>query len=171
MAQSSAASIQEFGGKVLSERTRDKIQKQRERMFKQNPGPGAAGGMQRDQRGRYVRTGPERELLKALAQGVQSGDISHDIIAQFPVKFGSTEYTIDFAMPDIKLAIEVDGAIFHEPEEQQSRDRQRDEKLQSLGWTIVRFTDKEVEIHSRQCIDSIIKYMGQKENWLRGKGR
>ena len=157
--------IQEFGGKVLKQKTRNKIQKYKERMLKSHAPD--ASGMERDEKGRVIFTGPERELLKALADEVRKGEINYNIYAQFPVKAGGEEYTIDFAMVPIKLGLEVDGALFHSTPEQQADDRTRDGRLAMQGWTILRFTDRQVESKMRDVIDSIIQNMIRKENYLK----
>ena len=88
---------------------------------------------------------------------------------QFPVQYGSTELSLDFAMPDIKLAIEVDGALYHSTEEQIQDDRQSDAKLKQLGWTVLRFKDKEVEAQEREVMETIIRHIISKENYLQGR--
>jgi len=169
MKSSSVANIKEFGGMVLKQRTREKIISQRDRAFKA-PAKGKDGdGMVRDGKGRFMMTSNERELLKGLVQSVRKGEIRFAVIPQHPVKAGAEEYTIDFAMPQIKLGLEVDGALFHSTKEQIADDRRRDDLLAQQGWTIVRFTDRQVETQMRQVIDSVIKNMIRKENWLQEK--
>lgn len=47
-------------------------------------------------------------------------------------------YYVDFAFPDIGLAIEADGAEFH-GRDRRERDRKRDWILSRAGWTVKRF--------------------------------
>ncbi len=47
---------------------------------------------------------------------------------------------VDIAFPDVKLAIEIDGYAFHRDEERFQRDRTRQNRLVSAGWTVLRFT-------------------------------
>jgi very-short-patch-repair endonuclease len=47
-------------------------------------------------------------------------------------------YYVDFAFPDIRLAVEADGAAYHS-EERKERDRRRDGFLRSRGWAVMRF--------------------------------
>ena len=166
-ASSSVANIREFGGKVLKKRSREKITKYKDRLFKSRQQQDDISGYSRDDKGRIQFTGPERELMKELVASVKRGEIRHNLQAQFPVQTSGEEYTLDFAMPDIKLGIEVDGALFHSTDEQIASDKKRDDKLAQLGWTILRFTDKEVENHTRQVIEVIIKQQIQKENWFK----
>jgi len=46
---------------------------------------------------------------------------------------------VDFGWPDRKVALEYDGA-YHADPLQQRKDRQRDEELRSLGWTVIHMT-------------------------------
>jgi very-short-patch-repair endonuclease len=56
----------------------------------------------------------------------------------------SQEYQLDAAYPSIKLGIEADSETFHAGNEQIQRDKHRDAVLAGEGWTILRFTDKEL---------------------------
>lgn len=51
---------------------------------------------------------------------------------------------IDAAYPDLKLAIEVDGFEHHSSPDAFQRDRTRQNRLVALGWTVLRFTWKDV---------------------------
>jgi len=55
-------------------------------------------------------------------------------------------YYVDFAFPDVRLAVEADGAAYHEGANRQ-RDAKRDWILKREGWTVQRF--KGSTIHSR----------------------
>lgn len=63
-------------------------------------------------------------------------------------------YIVDFACPEHKLIIEIDGAS-HSLDQNISRDAARDEKLALLGWQVVRFTNDEVYGH----IDDVCMYL------------
>ena len=52
-------------------------------------------------------------------------------------------YIVDFYCPAAKLVIEVDGGQ-HYSEERMNKDKQRDDYLSSLGFKILRFSDREV---------------------------
>ena len=43
----------------------------------------------------------------------------------------------DLADPDLKFAVEYDGADWHSTPEQLARDRRRRDRARALGWTIV----------------------------------
>ncbi|MBI1807935.1 MAG: DUF559 domain-containing protein, partial [Ignavibacteria bacterium] len=52
-------------------------------------------------------------------------------------------YVLDFYIPKIKLAIEVDGAT-HCTDEELAYDKHRQEEIESLGIKFVRFTNPEI---------------------------
>lgn len=167
--QNQNLNISDFGGKVLTEKTREKILRLKEKSLKkQKPesNDASSGGMARDEKGRIMLTSQERMLLKELSKSIHKGDIRQSIVSQYPVNYSGTEYTLDFGMPNIKLGIEVDGTIFHSTEDQKREDRQRDSKLTQLGWTMLRFTDREVETRMREVIETIIRAVIRKENWI-----
>jgi very-short-patch-repair endonuclease len=51
---------------------------------------------------------------------------------------------IDFAWPDLKIAIEVDGWEKRATPERMSGDHERQAELAGLGWVVVRFTWEQV---------------------------
>lgn len=53
------------------------------------------------------------------------------------VHVGRRKYELDFAWPEIRLNIEVDGGE-HDLPSRKLKDEQRDERLQAAGWTVVR---------------------------------
>ena len=50
------------------------------------------------------------------------------------------QWILDFAYPEVKLALEVDGWEVHSSPAALQRDLQRQNALIALGWTILRFT-------------------------------
>jgi REase_MTES_1575/Transcriptional regulator, AbiEi antitoxin len=57
---------------------------------------------------------------------------------------GIVVYRLDLAYPELKLAIEYDGAEFHTSVEDRERDERRRAHLRRLGWTIVVLTSPDV---------------------------
>jgi len=53
------------------------------------------------------------------------------------------DYIVDFVCEDDGLIIEVDGA-YHAEKSQQEDDQLRTEKLEALGFRVIRFTNEEV---------------------------
>jgi len=169
--QSSVANISQFGGRALKKDKREKILKQKEQLFKEYEKSQLPQGVMRDQKGRVMFTGPEREVMRELLRLKKDGTIKYGIYPQYEVKHGSQAYTIDFALPQLMLGVEVDGYIFHSSDEQIADDNARDAKLASHGWTIVRFTDEEIDDKLRLVMESIISLINKKENELKNKNK
>ena len=52
-------------------------------------------------------------------------------------------YIVDFYCPQVKLIVEIDGGQHYE-EKGQHQDRQRDQYLEKLGFTVLRFSNIDV---------------------------
>jgi very-short-patch-repair endonuclease len=65
-------------------------------------------------------------------------------------------YWLDFAIPEIKLAIETDGKRWHADKK---KDLLRTKYLNKLGWNVIRFTDEELKkpTEVRQEVNKIIR--------------
>ncbi len=63
-------------------------------------------------------------------------------VSQFIIRdrSGSFVCRVDFAYPDRRLLIELDGRSFHEGEDSFQSDRDKQNITQGLGWTTLRFT-------------------------------
>ena len=86
---------------------------------------------------RKQSTKAEIKLWKDVLRGQQMHGLT--FLRQRPV----ASFIADFMCKDIMLIIEVDGYT-HEWEEQWKLDQERQKKLEGLGFTILRFSDKEV---------------------------
>lgn len=53
-------------------------------------------------------------------------------------------YYVDFAHLDSRVVIEIDGAAYHSTPEQIERDQYRQQFIERQGWTVTRFTGKQV---------------------------
>lgn len=79
------------------------------------------------------------------------------LVPQLDETTGGRSIRIDFAfiLLQEKLAVEVDGHDFHErTKEQAERDRSRDRAMIADGWTVLRFTGREV---FRNPIEGVIE--------------
>jgi very-short-patch-repair endonuclease len=63
---------------------------------------------------------------------------------------------VDFAYPELKLAIEVDGYEKHSSPEAFQHDRSRQNNLVELGWTILRFTWGDI-VHRPEMVAARIR--------------
>jgi len=87
----------------------------------------------------------ERKMAAALH------DACITVYPQFP--FGP--YTLDFAISDIKLAIECDGTYWHTLQEVVKRDKKRDNYLRRHGWHVLRFTEDQINANIESCINTV----------------
>jgi very-short-patch-repair endonuclease len=85
---------------------------------------------------RLGATGPERILWTKLNRSQLGG---FRFRRQHPIG----NYVLDFYCPEVRLCIELDG-FSHDAAEQMQKDRIRDERLQSSGVEILRFSNQEV---------------------------
>lgn len=90
----------------------------------------------REQLGDGAQATSERRLHTILTEGGLTGWVANFGVALFDDRF----LVIDVAFPDWALAIEVDGWAYHHDVDRFRRDRQRQNTLVSLGWTVLRFT-------------------------------
>lgn len=70
--------------------------------------------------------------------------------AQQPALGG--KYRIDFALPDKKIGIELDGYAWHSSREAFTKDRERQRELELAGWRIIRFSGSEVKNDAARCV-------------------
>ena len=69
------------------------------------------------------------------------------------------QFIVDFYCKDLQLAIEVDGSI-HFEEGRQERDAIRQERLTSLGITMIRFSDTDVKNNLSWVLEEIKENIG-----------
>ncbi|MGD0035876.1 MAG: DUF559 domain-containing protein [Bacteroidota bacterium] len=81
--------------------------------------------------------------------------LGYDFHRQKPID----EYVVDFYCPRLKLVLEIDGDSHDGKEE---ADRVRQEKLESLGLTILRFWDSDVKSN----VDGIVE---QLREWIEAR--
>jgi very-short-patch-repair endonuclease len=60
----------------------------------------------------------------------------------------------------VKLVVECDGHDFHEKTKQQAkRDKQRDRKLMSKGYSVMRFTGSEIWNDPRKAVHEVLSFV------------
>ena len=67
------------------------------------------------------------------------------------------EYQLDAAIPALRLGLEADGEIYHSNPEKIAKDRKRDMLLATQGWTILRFTENELNEHPEEVLKVIMQ--------------
>lgn len=68
-------------------------------------------------------------------------------------------YIVDFACPEHKLVVEIDGPS-HTFDQRIERDQVRDQMLAHLGWTALRFTNEDVLEHLDDVCTHILRVIG-----------
>lgn len=68
---------------------------------------------------------------------------------------------VDFAFPEDKVIVEVDGKEFHGSEKARKQDYERDRYLQTIGWKVMRITAEDV-------FDNPAKSAYKIKNFLKG---
>lgn len=73
---------------------------------------------------------------------------------------GKANAVIDFAFPTIMVALEIDGPE-HFTKSGLAKDKLRTEKLNALGWRVIRVTNGEVEVGAHAALMKVIEpYLG-----------
>jgi very-short-patch-repair endonuclease len=88
---------------------------------------------------------PANVKLTSLEQIMMKTLMAMSLPFRIGVQFPLGPYRTDFAIPVLKLAIDVDGAYWHERPEAQVKDAQRDAELAAFGWSVMRFKEKELK--------------------------
>lgn len=83
------------------------------------------------------------KLEQKLYNLILSANIPYAFYAQYQAGPG-LQYQLDGAFPAMKLGIEADSRTFHNSPEKIASDQQRDAQLATQGWTILRFTEEEI---------------------------
>jgi very-short-patch-repair endonuclease len=74
----------------------------------------------------------------------------HEGLSPIP-QFRIESYIVDFAFPDVKLAIEADGVAYHSGDRRE-RDRKRDWRLKmQFDWTVMRFYGATIHNKAGNC--------------------
>jgi ribosomal protein S27E len=77
---------------------------------------------------------------------------------QYPIKKGvdllgrDNYYFVDFAVLDMKIAIECDGVAWHTDK---NKDDLRQVYIESQGWQVIRFTENEINSNVLSCVNKV----------------
>jgi len=84
---------------------------------------------------------------------------------QLGVKFNRQyiigDYIVDFVCLEKKLIIEIDGG-YHSEYEQIQKDEHRTEKLEAMGFNVIRYTNEELFASIKDVLNKIRKLLNQK---------
>jgi very-short-patch-repair endonuclease len=110
-------------------------------------------------------TKPEQKLFSI----VKSLNVPLRLFAQYEFKVPGEQnaYLLDFAFPDIMLNFEADGDFWHSDASAVERDKQRDMKLASMGWRVVRIKESalntNVELVTQIIVNNIKDTIAQRK--------
>lgn len=97
-------------------------------------------------------TVPQMALAKALGRGWEM---------ELPVRTGQKRgsgyphcYKVDIGNAGLKIAIEADGPS-HSALQRKAGDAKRDALLRGLGWTVLRFTNKQINENLPACVQTV----------------
>lgn len=62
---------------------------------------------------------------------------------------------VDFAYPELLIALEADGWAFHSDPDAFQRDREKWRELQKIGWIVLCFTHEDIVLHPEEVIETI----------------
>ena len=100
-------------------------------------------------------TNPEKLIMEAIPE----------ITWNYAIGLGSrgngypSNYKVDLAFPDLKLAIEVNGNS-HNVLSRREQDLKKVARLTTLGWTVLRFKNQEVIQQTQKVISTILESKG-----------
>lgn len=78
---------------------------------------------------------------------------------QYPIRLPLGLIHVDFAYPEMMLAIETDGYAYHQDKRAFERDRERDAELAMLGWTTLRYTWAKLRFDPHFVARSVIHHL------------
>ena len=95
---------------------------------------------------------PQTPAEATLWQQLRNRNLEYKFRRQHAIEF----FIIDFYCAEVKLCIEVDGDS-HLTKEQQEYDTSRTEYLETLGRTMIRFTNNDVRYNIHAVVQAIIE--------------
>ena len=92
---------------------------------------------------------------ESLLEKLMKGELENRDI-KFTKQEHIDKFWVDFAIPDLKIAIECDGEYWHQDKEKEIN---RDNIIKSYGWDILHFTGEQIINDVNICVDSIERLM------------
>ena len=92
---------------------------------------------------------PEKFFMKVIDNEFTDKNYAYE----YHMRLKETNYSLDFAWPDKKKNIEIDGSQHQQFEEQKERDFRRDERLAAIGWQVMRIRWKDMFHNPQKWIE------------------
>ncbi len=103
-----------------------------------------------------VEQGCQSELEIWGVRHVLAGRGMPRFVQQHPVLLPTGWVRLDAAVPELKLAVELDGAAFHGSAAARERDTRTDVALAALGWVVLRFSYRRLTSDPEGCRREIL---------------
>ena len=98
----------------------------------------------------FIEHSPIEEMfLEAALQHIPGLEFQHQV----------GRYYVDFAIPHLNIAIELDGHDYHKTKGQRTHDAQRERLLERAGWRVIRFTGSEVYRDAACCVQEVVDFI------------
>lgn len=98
---------------------------------------------------------PEQWFMKVL-----KNEFGLEKDKDYKMEFPFHKFSLDFAWPDKKLCIEIDGEQHERFQEQKERDIEKDQLLEEEGWTELRKSWKEIFKEPKTFIEEVRNIIG-----------
>jgi very-short-patch-repair endonuclease len=108
---------------------------------------------------RKVEGGSHSELEIWGVDHVLTGPGMPSFVRQFRVALPYAVVRLDAAIPELRVAIELDGAAFHGDQSARERDIRRDVALAALGWVVLRFSYRRIMTEPDACRREILEVL------------
>ncbi len=118
---------------------------------------------------RLVERGCQSELEIWGVRNVLHGPGMPGFVQQHPVVLPFGTVHLDAAIPELKIAIELDGAAFHGSPAARERDTRRDVALAARGWVVLRFSYRRLVNEPDACRREILQVCAARRAVLVGR--
>lgn len=109
--------------------------------------------------GYFCQSPLEKQFWNMIKTEVQGMKI------QYPIPVNNHEYNVDFAIPKLKIVIEIDGYAYHDRNRDDFvKERVRLREIQSLGWIVIPFAGREIKYECKNCVDFVKKEIDRVSN-------
>ncbi|MDQ3579893.1 MAG: endonuclease domain-containing protein [Actinomycetota bacterium] len=115
---------------------------------------------------RESMTNPHSEAERMTHRALLAAGIS-DWRANVELVILGRTFRPDLVFDDVKLIVEIDGFAYHSGRDAFERDRQRQNLLTGAGWTVLRFTWRQVYDNPAEVVTQIERT----RRMLRGRSR
>lgn len=108
-----------------------------------------------DQQVNGTPTSIERRMMDALDRA------RIPYVFQYPIysKIGLKRFSCDFGFPDAMLIVECDGTYWHAKPGVAQKDKTKDAYLNACGYTVLRFSEAEINQDVGYCVQIILSYL------------